>query len=223
MNLLQRFNRSEVFIAPETVTIAEYPESIYHPEGGVCLVVGTAAGVREEIMQALALYPNADTCAVNEAGAIIPAKHIATCHPEKLEHFLDLAQSRWWPVDPDYMPTIHVKKQPGQDFSDIACEWEITIGAGSAMFAAAAMVRLGYDLVIMCGCPMTGEGGYAMPTHAGSPADPRIGTIGRDHQLVGIWHQQLNTMKALHPEICAKIRSTSGKTMETFGGIGNGN
>jgi len=185
-------------------------------ERGICLIVGTAPCWREDYEAALAKFPDADVCLINEASKLgIPAKHFATCHPEKIDYFL--------PADSGYL--IHVKE----------CETPVTrnhyrhpttLGASSAMFAAAVMISLGYELAVLCGCPMNGGGGYAPEigeTHPDSKDDPRVGFVAPTHNLIRAWHNQLAEMPTQYPQICAKIRSMSGHTKELFGGIDDHN
>jgi hypothetical protein len=92
--------------------------------------------------------------------------------------------------------------------------------AGSAPFAAAAMVMLGYDIVIMCGCPMTGGGGYAFEdTHKTTRNDPRIGFENEKHRMIKGWHRCMRLFQEQFPEQAARIRSMSGTTQLIFGGL----
>ena len=92
--------------------------------------------------------------------------------------------------------------------------------AGSAPFAAAAMVMLGYDIVIFCGCPMTGGGGYAFEdTHKSTRDDPRIGFENEQHRMIKAWHRCMRLFKEQFPDMAARIRSMSGVTQEIFGGL----
>lgn len=199
---------ANVFIAPALeLNVTPCPA-----ESGVCLIVGTAPCWREDYTAALAAYPDADVCLINEASRLgIPAKHFATCHPEKLDYFLE----------PDSGYLIHVKdNEHGVNRPHV--RHNVTTGASSAMFAAVVMASIGYELVILCGCPMNGGGGYSPDigvTHESTRDDPRVGFIGDKHPLIRLWHNCIAEMRESYPQICGKIRSMSGHTKEAFGGI----
>lgn len=203
---------ANVFIAPPIeVNVTPCPA-----ESGVCLVVGTAPCWREDYEAALAAYPDADVCLINEASKLgIPAKHFATCHPEKIDQFL--------PQDSGYC--IHVRDTEAA-VNRPHVRHNVTTGASSAMFAAVVMASIGYDRVILCGCPMNGGGGYAAEigqTHGNTRDDPRVGYITANHPLMRVWHRCLMELREKYPQICAKIRSMSGQTKDAFGGINDDN
>ena len=205
--MLANFGRN-VFIAPPLkVEVSPCPA-----ESGACLIVGTAPCWREDYDAAMKAYPDADVCLVNEASRFpIPAKHFATCHPEKIDHFLD----------PDSGFVIHVRDTE-HAVNRQHIRHKVTTGSSSAMFAAVVMASIGYDRVILCGCPMNGGGGYSPDigvTHDSTRDDPRVGFISPDHPLIKLWHNSIAEMREKYPEICGKVRSMSGHTKQAFGGI----
>ena len=224
MDFLARFNTNKVFIRPERAELAGVARPAYpKQESGVCLVVGTHPCVNDDIDAALLKYPGAHFCAVNEASAIVPAHHIATCHGDKLEIFIKAHEETWGLLTDDNLmhepPVIHIRDMPEAKTDRECHRWETTIGAGSAPFAAAVMAAIGYEPIIFCGCPLEGGGGYALDTHASTMDDPRFGFLDANHSMVQAWHGALVAMKEQHPEICGKFRSMSGFTKELFGGI----
>jgi len=156
MDFFNGFNASNNFIDPpaEALQIGEATPPA-EKRSGACLVIGTHPCWAEDVSAAFEVYPDADLCGVNEAGRLTKIDHLATCHGDKIEDFLDLCDG--------YTPLVHFRDN---DIKPESVEvphhvWPVRTMAGSAPFAAAAMVMLGYDIVIMCGCPMTGGGGYA--------------------------------------------------------------
>lgn len=190
-------------------------------KSGVVFVVGTAPCWKEDLDAARKIFPNADLCAVNEAVRLIDADHVATSHDGKITDFHRLHLATWGykkgrNVDIHYRaPGLEKKENP------LFFAWDVTVGAGSAPFAAAVMVLIGYDLVILCGCPMDGGGGYAFDkseTHKSTGDDPRFGYIDKDHNLVHAWKIALRNMPSRIPELCGRWRSMSGYTKTIFGG-----
>ncbi len=183
-----------------------------HPKNmsGVCFIVGTHPCYREDIEEAKKYFDYIDFCAVNDATNLIHADYIATCHPEKLDQFLEGVvhgieiHSRQKMKRPDPRDNEHV--------------WDLKIGGGSALFAVAAMLAIGYDEVILCGCPMDGGGGYALRKHNGSVEDPRLGDMEPSNDIVQGYHRHLKKFKEENP-LSNCVSSMSGVTEKIFGGL----
>lgn len=206
------------FINPDTSVgqaLPEYP-SVH---GGVVFVVGTAPCWEEDVAAARKIFPNADICAVNEAVKLIKADHVATSHDGRITKFMSQNVERW---GGDYVPEYHFRSPQHRDTRPDAYSWDVTVGAGSAPFAAAVMTLIGYDLVVFCGCPMDGGGGYAAEveakTHKSTLDDPRFGFVKGDHGLVQTWKVALRNMPRLVPDLTKRWRSMSGYTKTIFGG-----
>nr|DAU13498.1 MAG TPA: Alpha-2,3-sialyltransferase [Caudoviricetes sp.] len=220
MDLWTRFNTNQNFIE-QPLFAQEFgkPTPPAKKRDGVCIVLGTHPDWYEEIDAALRRYPDADICGVNEAARLLSCDHLATCHGERIDQFIELHR-QYHPRKP--MPLIHLRDNMQAPKSlDVQHHlWPVRTMAGSAPFAAAAMVMLGYELVIFCGCPMTGGGGYAFDdTHGSTRDDPRIGFEGPQHGMIKSWHRYMRKFKDEQPEMAAKIRSMSGATKEIFGGL----
>lgn len=215
MDLFNGFNASDNFLDPPAEAL-QVGEAIPPAEKrrGVCLVVGTHPCWLDDVKAATKLYPDAEICGVNEAPRLLRVDHLATCHGDKIDEFLALCDG--------YTPLLHLRDNDVKP-DEIAVPhhiWPVRTMAGSAPFAAAAMVMLGYDLVIMCGCPMTGGGGYAFDdTHKSTRADPRIGFESEKHRMIKGWHRCMRLFKEQFPEQAARMRSMSGTTQLIFGGL----
>jgi hypothetical protein len=217
MDFFTGFNASNNFIDPpaEALQIGEATPPA-EKRSGACLIVGTHPCWLEDVDAALAQYPDADICGVNEAGRLLPLDHLATCHGDKIEDFMQHCKAQ---VE---LPLAHFRdngiKPDSVEYAHHV--WPVRTMAGSAPFAAAAMVMLGYDIVIFCGCPMTGGGGYAFEdTHKSTMADPRIGFEDEKHRMIKGWHRCMRLFKEQYPEQAARIRSMSGTTQLIFGGL----
>lgn len=194
-------------------SVPAYPVS-HH--GITCLVVGTAPCWADDFSKAMHIVDHFEVCAVNEATRLIHPHHVATVHTEKIDYFCSFLDPKRTAIR---KPINHVKRQPQIHFRELAYEWDVEMWAGSAIFAALVMASIGYDRVILCGCPMDGGGGYAFTdTHKSTAQDPRIGDMKKDHAVVRSWAQAMKQIKDELPA-AAVIRSMSGTTQRIFGGI----
>lgn len=188
--------------------------------GGVIAIVGTAPCWEQDLTALRSKFGAVDLCAVNEAVKLINADHIATSHDGRIDMFLSQHQVRWGYQDK--LPDLHYRSPQFARVHPLAYAWDVTVGAGSAPFAAAVMTMIGYDLAVFCGCPMDGGGGYAPgvgETHKSTLDDPRFGFIDPKHALTQTWKVALRHMPERIPELCAKWRSMSGYTKHIFGGL----
>jgi hypothetical protein len=206
------------YINPDTKVGSSSPE---YPAkyGGVCLIVGTHPCWEEDVANARLKFGNdVAIIAVNEAVRLIKPDHIATSHDGRIDMFASQFQMKWG-YDA-HMPALHFRSPQLKTLHPSATAWDVTVGAGSAPFAAAIAVMMGYDLAIFCGCPMDGGGGYALEkTHPSTLDDPRFGLIDKKHQLVHSWKIALRNMPNAIPELASKWRSMSGYTKQIFGGL----
>lgn len=215
MDLLAAFNANPNFIPRPGGTLAVYNKNYPHKHSGIAIVVGTHPCWQEDYKQAAANYPQHDIIAVNEAVRLVKAKHLITAHDDNLHLFVDAYKETW-----GGMPEIiHISDSRLTNNGIEKHIWPASVPGGSAILAAAIAIRIGYELVILSGCPLSGGGSYPFPTHKGHIYDPRIGHVGGNHTLIKSWHRQLQAMKEDQPGIAAKIRSMSGFTKELFGGI----
>lgn len=208
------------YINPDTNVGKSFPP---YPikRSGVCFVIGTAPCWKEDYEAAKKIFPHHDICAVNEAVRLVEADHIATSHDGRIKGF-HLKHLELYGYKKGKSVDVHYRSPQLEKREDAAYyAWDVTVGAGSAPFAASVMVLIGYDLVIFCGCPMDGGGGYAFPkeeTHKSTPDDPRFGFVGPKDNLVHAWKIALRNMPGRIPELCSKWRSMSGYTQQIFGG-----
>lgn len=147
------------------------------------LIVGSAPCLYEDVRRALEIRPFAATLTVNGACAAIEnAEHMLCGHEEKTAEFVQ-ARRNAFPGKP--LPRIHAtcgdKRKPEYRhmFPQVTDWWPYTVhmGAGSAGKAAGIAKQMGYDEVILCGCPMDGSGYFPGEGDGFDPAEPGSGGI----------------------------------------------
>jgi hypothetical protein len=151
------------------------------------LVVGSAPCLFDDVKRALTLRPFASMMLVNGAcTAFENVEHVLAGHEEKAEFFARERRERFpnaapWKLHACCHP--HREKQYRSMFPSVT-DWhphEMGVGATSASKAAKlAYQRLGFDEVILCGCPMDQPGYF--PGEAKVPQHimcARIGDFGK--------------------------------------------
>jgi len=116
------------------------------------LVCGNAACLPDDLAAARAIYPTAPAIAVNGACIIVPALAIFSLHPERLHSAGWIRRQRRF----GHAFTVHAS---GDLAVRAACPWvdawwHFPGGGGSAWGARKLAVRLGFDVVVLCGSPM---------------------------------------------------------------------
>lgn len=131
------------------------------------LVVGSAPCLFDDVQRALQIRPFASLMLVNGAcTAIENAEHVLAGHEEKAEFFARERRERF----PDALPwRLHATTFPHRRaaceklFPSVTDWWphEVGVGATSASKAAKLGFILGFDEVILCGCPLDQPGYFA--------------------------------------------------------------
>lgn len=129
----------------------------------VLLAVGSAPCAYEDVHRAKALYPKAELMLINGACTMFEdAQHILAGHTTKATEFYAARCAAF----PDAKPVrVHanwamIGKAPKRDFPCVTDWWDGTYSSGATSAGKAALIGLamGFDLVILCGCPMDGSG-----------------------------------------------------------------
>jgi hypothetical protein len=175
-------------------------------KGGVCLVVGCHPCWQEDYQAAIAKFPDAKICAVNFAGALVDGDYLATSHGECIDEYLQNAKGNPIPV-----VQASSKAVSGYILS-------IRCGGTSGNFAALAMALIGFDLVVMCGAPINGDGRYDKSL---AWVEAKYGThwLSAEHKRAGKWQNAITETASEYPWLACKIRSMSGATKRIYGGI----
>lgn len=169
---------------PRTATEScAIPRSI----GGTLLVVGSAPCLFEDVERALAIRPFSALMLVNGAcTAIENAEYVLAGHEEKASFFARERRAKFPNAPPwDLLATGPLHKplmmKALRSIAPEVTQWfphEIGVGATSASKAAKLGFILGFDEVILCGCPLDQPGYF--PGEAKVPQHVHCARIG-DH------------------------------------------
>lgn len=174
---------------------------------GSVLVCGSAPCLQADYAAALRARPNAAVIALNDAASVVFADYLVTLHPEDAHKFR--ANSK----NPNIIVLSGQIYNPQHDvnfwFDD--CNSGGT-SAGSAIKVAKAM---GFEEIILCGCPMQGGDGYFDRAPKRHMMAQRIGDAPSNASIV-LGHQQRLEQEAAASDY-SMVKSMSGWTAELFG------
>jgi len=153
------------------------------------LVVGSAPCALEDLEQARKLYPDHEVMTVNGACTLVEdAEHMLAGHTTKAQEFvwarqgafpdrpLPRVHANWARPSPKRRPTDD--RTPRREFPVVTDWWgaDVSLGATSAAKGAAIGLKMGFEVVVLCGCPMDGSGYH--------PAEGKV-TVESGMQRVG--------------------------------------
>lgn len=146
------------------------------PRGGVLLVVGSAKCVYEDVRRARQLRPDAHVLAINEAGgAIADIEHLLAGHCEKAGQYLAYRRRKFPNAKSCF---VHASYRDGRMMpgSVTHCWRHVATGGTSAWKAVRIGKAMGYEEIILCGCPMDNSGYFFAEEQTGIVVDcDRIG------------------------------------------------
>lgn len=197
------------------------PPCFKERDGGVALVIGSGRTVWEDLDRFLG--PNktqplqrrllqwteetgwdgrhGDVIAVNDIGMYLHChvRHWASLHGD---HLVLRSNIRARVRPSSVKPTLHCHV----DHPGVNVVWRLVNNGGlSGLFAAKVAILMGYDRVVMAGCPTDDTGCFFDPADAGGPH-------GQRH--VGLaWQQEMQQIPALRE----LVRSMSGNTRKWLG------
>jgi hypothetical protein len=179
-------------------------------QGRPSIVCGNATGVFDELVRALAVYPDAVIYGVNDVGMYLPRMdHWVSLHSDNL----GVWKSVRWLHTRDREQTLY-HAVDARAFVDYNWSSIRPIFALSGYFAMQIAHVMGSGRIILCGCPGSSVRRFF-------EAAPRVdfaygnGNAGGD---AGV-RQQLEKEMERIPDFRIKVRSMSGWTREYFGGI----
>lgn len=178
------------------------PALLATKEGKAAIVIGTAGCVWEDLARVEHLREAADIFAVKEIGAFLPwiVHHWVTLHPKELPHLMALRLVRHYGMD--IKPVTHSNKP----HSAVDHAWEMAnYGANSGFYAAEVALVMGYDRIILAGCPADNTPHFYDP--------PWRKTTAGDSHVLKAW--RLEIMR--NGEIRSRVRSLSGWTRDLLG------
>lgn len=176
---------------------------VYHT--GVVLVLGTARCVFDDLKEWKKIEPEAyDTMAICEAAqAFNGFDHLATTEPGVAKKYRDIIDK----ADPPFRAVIHSSGcGPAVDFV-----WSFSANGGtSSLFATQVALSLGYDLVVLAGCPLDSSGHFYDPP--GAPTNPAC-----LYDKPGFRHLRTDWKAAADELFGGDVRSFSGFTKDVCG------
>lgn len=195
------------------------------------LVVGSAPCLFADVESALKLRPFASLMLVNGAcTAIESAEHVLAGHEEKAEFFARERRERFpnappWRLHATTFP--HRRAACEKLFPSVTDWWPHEVGAGATSASKGAKLGfiLGYDEVVLCGCPLDQPGYF--PAEAKVPQHVNCQRIG-DHGIafgLGVPVQETRIIKSYRErfkqlaetEFKGKVFSMSGYTRDCLG------
>lgn len=189
------------------------------------LVVGSAPGLYADLAAAQALCDDFEVLLVNGAGAAVEdAQHLLAGHTDKAEQFV-AARDAAFPLAAPYR--VHATftdrngRKPPTEYPSVTDWWpqsQYSSGATSAGKAARIGLAMGFDRVILCGCPMDGSG-YFPGESTGIPqlrACQRVGDPAKQ-QASTIRRYRERMLELAAGEFKDKVFSMSGFTRELLG------
>jgi hypothetical protein len=150
----------------------------------VLLAVGSAPCLFDDVQGALELYPEASLMLINGAWtAYRNAEHLLAGHTSKAHLFM-AERLRALPGAPPARVHATLSYPAQRQENPLVTDWwgqDKVTGATSAGKAARIGLAMGYDRIVLCGCPMDSDAGYwegeAKVPHDGCPRfntpDPR--------------------------------------------------
>ena len=176
---------------------------------GPVLVCGSAPCLFRDMDKALRARPDATIIAINDVAGYINAEFVTSIHCEKMQEFRAKSLNK------------EIKTLSGGIY-DAACDvdyWFSSCNSGGTSAGSALKIarKMGFDEIILCGCPMNGGDGYfyreAKPTQflmqkRFGDAKPRSSSVTY-HQM----HLRLETQDRGFD----MVKSMGGFTAELFG------
>lgn len=157
---------------------------------GAMLIVGSAPCLYDDVKRALDLRPFAEAMTINGACAALEwPGHMLCGHEEKTAEFVRARLNAF----PGKLPRVHATyprmggpkpdavrvAEYRQTYPQVNSWWPLEMGghAGSAGKAINIARALGFDEVILCGCPMDGSGYFPGEGDGFDPRKPGSGGI----------------------------------------------
>ena len=119
-----------------------------HRHSGACIVAGFAECLHEDLEKAKALVGEVPVIAVNDASSAIKALILFSQHPECFQTKRWIEKQRRFGND----FTVHARGEGSVPWVDYW--WPTKGGGGSSWHARKVAAFIGFDKVILCGCPL---------------------------------------------------------------------
>ena len=189
----------------------------------VLLAVGSAPGLYADLANGLERYPDAEVMLINGAcTAVEDAQHVLAGHTDKAEFFAKARADAFPLALPWRLHATWMIRHPiPRDLYPSVTDWhgpEHSSGATSAGKAAMIGLSMGFDRIILCGCPMDGSG-YFPGESKGIPQLASCQRIGdaKKQQMATIRRYRKRMLELAQTLFKGKVFSFSGYTREVLG------
>lgn len=187
------------------------------------LVVGSAPCALEDLAAAKRLYSTAEVMLVNGACTMVEnAEHMLAGHTAKANQFVAARDKAFPFADPIrvHANTLIKHRRNYELMYPVVTDWwgpEMSSGATSAGKAALIGMAMGFDPIVLCGCPMDGSG-YA-PNEAVVPHDRSCARVGhaaaQGKRMILSYREKMISLA--RTTFKGKVFSMSGFTREHLG------
>ena len=189
----------------------------------VLLAVGSAPCLHDDMRAAKLLYPDAEVMLINGACSVVEcAEHVLSGHTDKAEFFARAREKAFPLASPWRLHATWMIRHPvPRDLYPSVTDWwgpEHSSGATSAGKAALIGMTMGFDRIVLCGCPMDGSG-YAPGESDGIPqlrACQRVGDPAKQ-QASTIRRYKKRMAELAGTTFKGRVFSMSGYTREVLG------
>lgn len=172
------------------------------------------------MQSALELYPDAELMLINGAcSAFRYAEHVLAGHTNKAQLFAAAREAAFPGCAPYRMHATLSYPEQRTLFPAVTDWWSqgFVTGATSAGKAARIGLGMGFDRVILCGCPMDPEAGY-WEGEAKVPHDcARFNTPGNPRRVITRYRDKMAFLAKQEP-FKSKVFSMSGYSRSVLGG-----
>ncbi len=191
---------------------------------GTAIVVGSAPCLRDDLKRALELYPFAFICTVN--GACVEVEEIDAIvagHTNKAEIFTE-ARRKAFPNGKPFDVFANWAgsgSPPKQEYRSVT-RWfgkNCSTGATSAAKAARMMFEMGWERVVLCGCPLDSSGYFPGESEKGRSISHDCRRLGdpKEAQSRPIEGYRRKFKKLAEGEFKGRVFSMSGLTRKWLG------
>jgi hypothetical protein len=158
-------------------------------QSGPVILVGSSINAMEEYREALIAVPSAPVAAINWMSGFVECDFIMTAEQMVLSYFIKQNFIRFG-GKPECHVALSANEGPLPTTPFAWSGWAGHRGGSSSLVAALILRRIGFDKVLMVGCPLT-KCGYVpnYPTGSKGQLSPDVGQTNVVQDWQGRWHR----------------------------------
>lgn len=190
--------------------IPTYP----HEHSGPVIVLGSADCALTDLHRVRSHFTNTPIIGVNDASKIHLLDHLFSLHCEGLEDWKNEQLQRF-----GFRPIIHTaeRRRAGEersDYPDVDYWWAGAHTGGTSAWSAVRTAKMmGFERVVLCGCPLTPTGYCTEPRR--SQQTRSVGEVREDHPMLRGYRRRIEEYVAAGEGV--GVFSMSGWTRELLG------